>query len=227
MASMKKFIEVTVDDLQERSRLDVATGLLLNAVKADGRNSVVDIVEIRFKGLEDAQQPNRRLVLSKRRGQLKQISGRHRLPVLPELSEISLSVLLNVKKTEGSKIVSLMRGAMLWITRRLSRRSGGEYGAHNHQFITMKQKKWYSFAMLDFGSRCSSAINRRYSRCHHSFDSFAAMQASDEEARNGGGHITICRRGERHTYPLTIEMQVQGKHLVSLLAVLDMNLAFG
>ena len=104
-----------------------------------------------------------------------------------------------------------MRGAMLWITRRLSRRSGGEYGAHNHQFITMKQKEWYSFAMLDFGSRCSSAINRSYSRCHHSF---AATQASDEEARNGGGHITICRRGERHTYPLTIEMQVQGKHLV-------------
>nr|XP_020169349.1 uncharacterized protein LOC109754869 [Aegilops tauschii subsp. strangulata] len=111
----------------------------------------------------------------------------------------------------GSKIISLMRGAMLWITRRLSRRSGGEYGAHNHQFITMKQKEWYSFAMLDFGSRCSSAINRRYSRCHHSF---AATQASDEEARNGGGHITIFQRGERHTYPLTIEMQVQGKHLV-------------
>ncbi|XP_073363486.1 uncharacterized protein [Aegilops tauschii subsp. strangulata] len=76
MASMKKFIEVTVDDLQIGSGLKTV---------ADSRNSVVDIVEIRFKGLEDAQQPNRRLVLSKRRGQLKQISGRHRLPVLPEV----------------------------------------------------------------------------------------------------------------------------------------------
>ncbi|XP_044415291.1 uncharacterized protein [Triticum aestivum] len=124
-------------------------------------------------------------------------------------STLSASSLFGVElqAEQRSKIISLMRGAMLWITWRLSRRSGGEYGAHNHQFITMKRKKWYSFAMLDFGSRRSSAINGRYSRCHHSF---AVTQASDKEARNGGGRITICRRGERHTYPLMIEITTVG-----------------
>ncbi|KAM3208022.1 hypothetical protein ACQJBY_062988 [Aegilops geniculata] len=110
----------------------------------------------------------------------------------------------------GSKIVSLIRGAMLWITRRLSRRSGGEYGAHNHHFITMKQKKWYSFAMLDFGSRRSSATGGT-----------AAATTPSQRRRPATRRLAMvgdaspsAREEKGIPTPSTIEMQVQGKHLV-------------